>query len=250
MVKKILFAVLSLFLLCCKKDSKTVVKAEKIQFSNKVYDGGNCTKCPTISVEIPEAAGPDSISKKLNESIISYVSSVFNNDNSLSESIQQEIETFKADYADLRKRFPEEIVPWEATVKGYVSYQSPEVISLKFDSYMFTGGAHGYGATHYLNFNPSTGEKIDNKELFIDTKAFMKLAEAKFREYKKITPEASINSTGFMFDNDLFSLPKAIGFTPQGLELIYNPYEVASYAEGSITLLFPYEKLNGLLALQ
>lgn len=245
MVKKIVFAGLAAFIICCKRDPKTSINAEKTIFSNKVYSAGNCTDCPTISIEIPEAMGTDSISRNINESIISYVSSVFNNDGFLNESIRQEIETFKADYADLRKRFPEEIIPWEATIKGYVSYQSPEVISLKFDSYMFTGGAHGYGASYYLNFNPSNGKNLKNEELFKDANVFMKLAETEFRDHKKINQGTPINSTGFMFDNDTFSLPKAIGFTPQGLELIYNPYEIAAYAEGSITLNFPYNKIEG-----
>ena len=42
-----------------------------------------------------------------------------------------------------------------------------------------------------------------------------------------------------MFEEDRFSLPENLGFTPGGLELLYNPYEVASYADGPISLVLP-----------
>src|SRR5690606_11666613 len=60
----------------------------------------------------------------------------------------------------------------------------------------------------------------------------------------------SINSTGFMFENDVFYLPRNIGFTDDGLLLVYERYEVASYADGPIRLTFPYPEIGRFLKLK
>ena len=78
----------------------------------------------------------------------------------------------------------------------------------------------------------------------------MDLAEAKFRSQEKIPATQSINSTGFMFDGEAFYLPENIGFTPKGIQLLYNQYEVASYADGPIILTLPYEEVKEYLTVK
>ncbi|TFG74190.1 MAG: DUF3298 domain-containing protein, partial [Flavobacteriales bacterium] len=57
-----------------------------------------------------------------------------------------------------------------------------------------------------------------------------------------------INQTGLMFEQDTFYLPENIGFTKDGLQLLYNPYEVASYADGTIVLTLSYQEVGPFLS--
>ncbi|MEO0900922.1 MAG: RsiV family protein [Bacteroidota bacterium] len=61
---------------------------------------------------------------------------------------------------------------------------------------------------------------------------------------EKIPQDENINITGFMFDGDVFHLSENIGYVPEGIQLIYNQYEVASYADGPIVLTIPYTEIN------
>ena len=47
-----------------------------------------------------------------------------------------------------------------------------------------------------------------------------------------------------MFEGDSFHLSENLGYTQEGLQLIYNQYEVASYADGPIVLTLPYNEIN------
>lgn len=91
---------------------------------------------------------------------------------------------------------------------------------------------------------------MENGDLFINSMEFQEYAEGKFRDQENIPGTESINSTGFMFENDTFYLPQNIGFTKNGLQLIYERYEVASYADGPIVLTLPYPEINSFLRLK
>lgn len=137
---------------------------------------------------------------------------------------------------------------YEADTYMEIIYQSNDLISIDLNFYLFTGGAHGYGGTRFLNFDRSTGKQFSMEELFTDIKPLEEIAEKMIREQYQIPADQNINATGFWFENDQFHLPKNIGFTENEILLVYNQYEIASYAEGSISLsvtksdLMPYIK--------
>jgi hypothetical protein len=136
---------------------------------------------------------------------------------------------------------------WEATFDGKVLFEDTNKLTLALDSYLFTGGAHGYNATTFLNFDKRKSKQIEATDLFRDLESFTSYAEEQFRLQQKIPAKTTINSTGFMFENDMFHLPENIGFSEEGIQLYYNQYEVASYADGPILLTLPYQKAKQFL---
>ena len=146
--------------------------------------------------------------------------------------------------------FPDESIPWEAKIDAEVAYENNDLITIMLNSYIFTGGAHGYGSTRFLNFEKKSGLELGRKDLFKNQGDFVDFAEERFRMQEKIPNDQSINSTGLMFELDEFYLPENIGFTQSGLKLLYNPYEVASYADGTIEMTIPYGEVEKFLAIQ
>ena len=126
-------------------------------------------------------------------------------------------------------------------------YEDENLVTLKLNSYSFTGGAHGYGSTTYLNFDKKSGKELENAQLFDDFEGFIEFAETQFRKQEEIPQDQNINTTGFMFEGDNFHLSNNMGYTSEGLQLIYNQYEVASYADGPISLVLPYSEINPFL---
>jgi hypothetical protein len=53
-----------------------------------------------------------------------------------------------------------------------------------------------------------------------------------------------------MFEDDTFQLPQNLFYTDKGLLLFYNPYEVASYADGTKELLLPYNEVDDYLLIK
>lgn len=222
---------------------------KSLHFESLVLSEKGCADCPEISIAIPNAMEntktASTINTALQEEIIALL--LFDDEMEVSD-LEEALTSFKNGYSELKDRYPEETTPWKAKIDGKILYEDKKMLTVELNSYVFTGGAHGYSAKRFLNFDKKKGVELENWQLFQNRKDFQQFAEAKFREQEAIPAEASINQTGLMFERDSFYLPENIGFTKQGIQLLYNPYEVASYADGPIILTLPFEEVDQYLA--
>lgn len=226
----------------CEGENRTV-------WHPREYLGKVCEACPSVRVAIPQAAETTALGRGVNRALTEEVIELLDYDETRdAASIPEAIGAFDAGYREMRRQFPDETIGWEADIEGLITYEDDRLLSVKLQTYLFTGGAHGMSAIRFLNFDKKTGEELGHEELFADVTVLRDLAEKAFRETRGIPPVGGINQTGFMFDEDRFTLPENMGFTPQGLEMLYNPYEVASYADGPISLILPMEAVAPLLA--
>lgn len=223
--------------------------SRNVTFESLSLENTRCKECPEVSIDVPKALGNKKLAKSINLALREEIISKLTFDDEINvETIQQAIESFTDGYFELKKIYPDETIGWKATINGMITFENNELITIELRSYLFTGGAHGYGSTNYLNFNKKRGGKIGPRELFEDREGFQKYAETQFRLQQNIPANKSINSTGFMFEKDHFYLPENIGFTEKGLKLLYNQYEVASYADGPIELTLPYKDVQKFLS--
>ncbi|UOB19154.1 DUF3298 and DUF4163 domain-containing protein [Abyssalbus ytuae] len=228
----------------CEKDVS-------LTFSSKKINSETCNNCPAIDIDVPQAIPENKVSTKINDHITGFAINILNySEDHAVKNIEEGIKVFNSDFKSLNNNFSDSMIAWEASIQGKVSFINDEIASLKFEHYLFTGGAHGYGGNSFLNFNVNNGDKIKNEELFKDYKKFRDFAEKKFRVQENIPEGESINSTGFLFEDDIFILPANIGFTNEGIELIYNPYEINVYSEGNVILKIPFEEVNEFLAIK
>ena len=243
----LLFLVFSTFN-SCKEDVPLVFSSES--FTEDSFDICKSIGCPDISINYLKATGNPSVSEKINSEISAFVISSLNigedsipKAKTIAEAASEFIKTYRMHSAD----FPDMAAEYFAEIDVSESYQSEEVISLELRQYLFTGGAHGFGSTTFLNINPETGNTIPLDTLLSNIDDFTSFCENKFREKHQISPDASINSTGFWFEDDIFYIPDTVGFINESLILIYNSYEIASYAAGPVELEIPVVEIGHLL---
>ena len=144
----------------------------------------------------------------------------------------------------------------------FVCRNTPKLISLANQGYIFTGGAHGSGSITYRNANPATGAIYVLADFFKPnaTAELTKLGEKYFKEQflpqvemKPTTPLTEEN--GFWFDStpdteakdNLFYLSKNFVITDKGLAFCYEQYEVAPYAFGMPMFYIPFADLKSFL---
>lgn len=223
----------------------------KLSFEPISYSGEQCVECPKISINIPDALEKTKIASAINTALTEEIIYLLTFDDSVeATTIDQAITSFKNGFLELKNKFPDETMGWEAKIDGKVVYNEADILTIKLDSYIYTGGAHGYGASTFLNFDKQKGVELENDELFKNVVNFQKFAEIKFREKEGIPKDKSINSTGYMFEDEMFKLPETMGFTKSGLQLTYNRYEVASYSDGPVELTLPYDQVDTYLAVK
>jgi hypothetical protein len=211
--------------------------------------GPSCHDCTKVNIHLPRAAAKDKISSTINNALEEEMIAQLTFDEETEASdIDGAIQSFTREYRSIRSMHPVETQRWEAKITAEVSFEDARMITIKIDSYLFTGGAHGYGSTRFLNFNKKRGSEMQSWELFSDRKDFQRYAENRFRRQENIPQDGPINSTGYMFERDTFYLPENIGFTEEGIKLYYNQYEVTSYADGPVELILPYQEVKKYLS--
>ncbi|NKI26485.1 DUF3298 and DUF4163 domain-containing protein [Arenibacter sp. 6A1] len=241
---KLAFLLLPLFFLSCTNQDKLVF--EPLEFKE-----ASCDNCPKVTVQIPKALENHALASIINNTLREEVISMLSYDDEFEPTtIEEAIRSFNNGYSDMKKLYAEEPVGWEAIIDGTVTYEDDTIITIKLNSYSFTGGAHGYTSTQFFNFDKKNNIEVNTLDFIDDLDQFRLYAEIKFREQEKIPSDKSINTTGFMFENNLFYLPENIGFTKEGLQLYYEQYEVASYADGPILLNLPFQEIQPYLSLK
>ncbi len=223
--------------------NKKLISFDMLSFSNE-----KDIDAPLVIINVPKATNDNKVSKVINNTIEERIIAllIFPEDVKVN-NINEAIKSFKTEFYDVKEKFEDHSARWEAKVNGEILFENNTILTIVLKSYVYTGGAHGYESTSFLNFDKEKGKYITNEELFIDNDAFLELANIKFRKQEKIPLDVPINDTGFMFEEEKFTLPKNIGFTKKGVKLLYNAYEVASYADGQIEVVIPYAEVKEIL---
>lgn len=216
----------------CSEDIKTTFSDINISTENNNI----------VEVNIPKALGnreiTDSINYEIEKSVIEAL--VFGEQSNIQlKTIEESIIAFNQEYNTFKADFPESSQIWEAQIDGEVLFQSSEIISISITSYVDTGGAHGILNISVLNFNSITGNRISNKDLFTDFDGFKAIAQTYFYQ--------AIKENDVVFDQNKFDLPTNIGYTDDGLVLLYNTYEIAPYSTGIIEFAIPFKAIESYL---
>lgn len=218
---------------------------ETLFFEPTEINSQECKDCPEVNIAIPEAMGSEKSVKAINAALREEIISLLTyGETGQAASVEEAMDAFEKDYRELREKFDDEMAGWKAIIRAEVTYMDPGLVSIAMEANMFTGGAHGYQVARLLNFDREKGTELEPGELFSDEEAFKTFAEARFRQQEDIPADEAINSTGFMFSDDQFYLPENIGLSEKGLTLLYNEYEVASYADGRVILLLSMDEVR------
>ena len=244
-IQKAFILVLFFSMAACKNELPVHFSAES--FTEEAFTICATVSCPEITINYIKASGDKDISNKINSEIIRYITdALYIGEDPISTS--KPINKAASDFIKVARLhaadFPDMSAEYFVEINISVLYCSTELVSIEMKQYSYTGGAHGNGNTFFLNINPQTGIEIPIEDLFSKRPEFTNFAESKFREANNIMAYESINSTGFWFENDRFYLPESIGLSKTNLLLIYNQYEIASYAEGPVALKIPLEELK------
>lgn len=251
--KKIILSLLLVLAVACKNDKKKDGVAKELDFPHfeqlemdvKTLPFCEAEECPRVEVNYLKIEGRDAFSKSVNGSMERQLIQLFNlsEEPSKATSLEEAVKEFVDEYLQFRMDFPDSFLPYEAQVDQHVLNKNEKTVVVETGYYLYTGGAHGYGGTGFLNFDAQTGKLLQHTDLLKDETAFTAYAEQKFREQYEIPKEVDINSMGFFFDEETFALPENIAVTDQEVILLYNPYEAASYAQGQLRFVFPKEEV-------
>ncbi len=258
-MKKLIFSICAIgLLLACRSENKDKKIAHTITAENDTltfrYDS-----VKVVSNNLPkpfEGIVRDSTYATVyfpifeNEQLNRYImASVFNfyDEKERPTSYQDLASSFVRGYNEFFIESPGTTQSWFLDINIQVLRQTHNYIALQHTNSDYAGGAHGNTSIYYLNYNPKTNQPITLDSLIqADKKSeLLKIAETIFRKDEKLSPSAPLGSKYF-FDNDQFALAQQFFVSKNGLEFIYNAYEIKAYAYGTTTLVIPFEELKNI----
>lgn len=134
---------------------------------------------------------------------------------------------------------------WELSQSLQVVLNENGLFGLQSSHSSYTGGAHGNTFVSNQTYRLDNQNLLTLDSLLIPAKKqeFIRICESKFRQEQDLGPTESLDAKGFWFKEDRFYLPGIFSYSPAGLSLFYNSYEIAPYAYGIIDISLSREEI-------
>jgi hypothetical protein len=133
-------------------------------------------------------------------------------------------------------------------IQNEVTYNQNGLLSFVVNTSYYTGGAHPVHNVSNCVVDVKTGQRISEKEIFIDGYK-SELSRILIDEIVKINhvKEASELETIGFFDADEIAPNENFYADEIGITYTFNEYEIAAYAVGAVSVRIAYEKIRHIL---
>ncbi len=219
---------------------------EQYQEEGCLFNKQNEEECSTIDLSLPIYNGQP----WLNTYIIHHLvgDSHFQSDQSIEIQIKQflsraiaDMIEYDAEYDSIETQFlGQTILP-----KGHFQHF---FALLNSNETYFKGAAHGNSEQTLYLLDTKTQKIVPLKALLVDATAEKKLAQLQYQALQQFFKTLDIDIQEHFADDTWQFMPSS-NFIPSkaGLIFIYNPYEIAPYALGTIEITVPKEALKGII---
>lgn len=263
----ILITVSVIFVSCGQKkndspvpDTKQTVTENKtaevnpVKFSDKSFlkSYNNCLPtdtCTYFKVDYIEAVSGSNMDK-VNKLITNIINNSLTFGDKAVTNIQAAADTFMAQYVSMRKEFPESPQYWYLELSVSANLDHPKIINIASGNSSYMGGAHPNSYLEYYNISKETGDTLTLGNLFAAgfEKKLNELIDAKFRKDNNIAAGESLSDKGGLFENKISFNYNWVISNDGSITFLYNPYEIASYAQGPIDITLTKEEIAPLLS--
>lgn len=171
--------------------------------------------------------------------------------NHLEEGMKDTVVELNYGYEEMKASDPDSLQYYEFTSTGSMRVERADrnMVSLRESSYSYLGGVHGMYGDIGLCYDPVTGEELVLSDIVADKPAFAQevLSELQNRYADELMYEDFSDDTLEEYitqRTEEDSLLWVAGY--QGISVIFNPYEIASFAAGMLEVMIPYEGHEGM----
>jgi len=232
-----------------KSPNTIVANNGQLKFYEKIYwkTFGNCAAkkdCAEIKIEYPEiipnGVAFDSINNHIKTLILN---APFTEDTY--KTLDEKADSLFSNYISVQKEFKDYHIGWFIHSKVQITGIFNDIISIRTDEKMFTGGANIFYNVLFSNIDIKSGNEFFLEDIIkIDKlKKLKEIGENLFYELKEIPKNKSLESAGYWFEDKAFEFSDNFAITDSGLVSFYNLYEIAPRVYGTTELFIPKEKI-------
>lgn len=125
-----------------------------------------------------------------------------------------------------------------------VYYNANDWLCICLVDWSYTGGAHGNYASQYYCVDLREQKEWELKDVLADTVKIVSIIEKNVRKQFNLSKDMALNSRLFvdeMYATDNFFI------TDKGITFVYTSYEIASYADGEVSVFIPFDAIKDML---
>lgn len=134
---------------------------------------------------------------------------------------------------------------WEMTGFYTLTRPAPDIVSITFNIYSYSGGAHGNLFIRCLNYDLETGKSIELEQLFSSQEKALDLmsayCESKLREDLGNEVDEDMLRSGTMAEANNFL---NLSLEKDGLTVEFQPYQVGPWSIGPQSVQIPLSELS------
>ncbi len=223
-----------LVIFSCKKENTSLTFSEI-----NIFNEGEAI----VEINMPSAQGKPQVSEKINTTLNNFVCGALHLDASKEkhETIKASIKAFNKSFANfntlITSELKSELPIWEAFVDGELIYSNENISCVAMNSSINTGAAHSSMVFQFFNFDNKTGNLLTTNELVNNVNAFKVLVKKLYE--KEIN--ASLNDAENLIKNNAFKLPATLGFSDEGVIILYDNFDLRGFDKDIIEFTIPYE---------
>ena len=214
---------------------------------------GSCSPTPCVSVSlsaVPEL--PSSIPASAMMSIegevrkVLYASLEVEGAEPSRENILRELEERYKEYDSVS----DAEVDWNLKRSASLLFSNNQITAVEVSSEGYLGGAHGFKERSLMTFDSKTGHRLGVSDVVEESSqtTLAKIVEAEFRRARSIRGGQSLQDAGFfVLPGQQLPIGENFALTDNGLEIQYNPYEIAPYSMGETRVQVPRDAVEPLV---
>ena len=198
----------------------------------------------SVSIEYPVRGAKEEILGKIEEGILNAAFDMEELPGTVEETATRYEDNLKDEYFNEYEGQEGKggVQTWEDRVNGYFSGRYKQYLSYMVEFYGFRGGAHGINTMTPVVFDKKTGDVVPEETFFADgyREPVAALIQAHLPEALEGDEEAlaAVFEPGLLGPNGLYEVTK------DGVTLYYQPYDIAPYYLGVISITVPWSELK------
>ena len=198
----------------------------------------------SVSIEYPVRGAGEEVLAKMEDGILNAAFDMEEILGTVEETVTRYEDNLKDEYFNEYEGDESDsgVRTWEDHVNGYFSGRHSNFLSYMVEFYGFRGGAHGMNTMTPVVFDKKTGEVVPEEAFFADgyREPVSKLIQAHLPEALDGDEEAlaAVFEPTLLGPNGLYELTK------EGVTWYYQPYDIAPYYLGVISITVPWKELK------
>ena len=200
----------------------------------------------SVSLDYPVKGAPAEVLEKISRGILGSAFDLEEEPGTVEETAIRYEDNLKDAYFNENLEYADKgeggVLSWEDRINGYFSGRYGRFVSYMVEYYNFRGGAHGSNTMTPVVFDRKTGDIIPEEAFFADgyRAPVAALIQAHLPEALDNDEEALAN----VFEPDLVGPNGLYEVTRDGVTWYYQPYDIAPYYLGVISVFVPWKELK------